>query len=214
LLRINPGYPKAINVLIHLLDSQDSVTRLRAAQSLVGHQSSKQKVSKILSELLEPSYDDETRIKAATTLVKVIPDKRKTINALIDLLKASDVQTRLLAANSLGKINPNNLAAINTLINSFYIENDQDWVGYDWELHIYSQSAFFLKNILQESTYPVVVAGLKNCLLLDDSQNHVELSRQNYSFEVLWHCAKNMTYPKFCEAWRNQQSTRHLNEIG
>jgi HEAT repeat protein len=239
LLRINPGYPKAINVLIHLLDSQDALTRLRAAQWLVGHQSSKQEAIKILIEVLEPSYDDETRIEAATTLVKVIPDKQKAINVLIellspsqpesirikaadglldinpsnqdainvliDLLKANDVQTRLLAANSLGKINPNNLAAINTLINSLHTDHAHDW---DW--YIYSQSAFFLKNLLQENTYPIVVARLKNCLWLDVSQpDHDEIGRQNYCFEVLWHCAKNMTYPKFCEVWRNQKSTLH-----
>ncbi|MFB2878653.1 hypothetical protein [Floridanema aerugineum] len=59
--------------------------------------------------------------------------------------------------------------------------------------------------------FPVVVAGLKYCL--DTKPDRDNLDKYFYCYEVLWHCAKNMSYPDFYRAWHSQQSTNCTEAI-
>lgn len=47
-----------------------------------------------------------------------------------------------------------------------------------------------------------LVLALKDCLTTQVAQG--EPNRYIYSYEILWHCAQDMTYPAFYQAWHNQ----------
>lgn len=56
---------------------------------------------------------------------------------------------------------------------------------------------YFIKKIFKKDLLKVVVQGLK--IYMEDIED-IEV------YEILWHCAQNMTYPEFYRAWHGEPS--------
>lgn len=52
----------------------------------------------------------------------------------------------------------------------------------------------YLKKVLKNDLLAVVVEGLKD--YIEDTE----------CYQLIWHCAQNMTYPAFYEAWDSRES--------
>ncbi|WP_446362781.1 CHAT domain-containing protein [Coleofasciculus chthonoplastes] len=125
--KIDPGNPKAIEVLTELLETtQDELTRWQAAVSLEKIDPGNPKVIEALIQLLDRTQDELTRWQAAVSLEKIDPGNPKVIEALIQLLdRTQDELTRWRAAGSLGKIGTGNPKAIEALIQVLQTTQDE-----------------------------------------------------------------------------------------
>jgi hypothetical protein len=59
-----------------------------------------------------------------------------------------------------------------------------------------------LQKILQGELLSVSVPSLK--VFLNDQTYHEDEERYRICYEVIWHCAQNMPYPSFYQAWKEE----------
>jgi hypothetical protein len=64
-------------------------------------------------------------------------------------------------------------------------------------------AATSLEKILQNHQMPSVVSALQHCLVNEVYETNIDLFRIFYN--LMWHCAQNMSYPAFYEAWHQQE---------
>jgi HEAT repeat protein len=156
-------------------------------------------------KLTDPSYSEiiKTMLKrlhndrdAQSWLVNRLGEvnsisKQDAIKALSELLSNTpNSRTRWKIADCLGQIDPGNLDALNALID-LVRNNDHR-----------SEAVWSLKKTLRDNRFSVAVSGLKDSLEDGDER----------CYEIIWHCAQNMTYPAFYQAWHNQLApTQRLN---
>ncbi len=138
--------------------------------------------------------------------VGITVGNRDAIAALTKLIDSTEDNYLLLdVARSLGKIEPGNQKALSTLIEFIQTVDELDNTEiYDPE---YEQScrnnqqldaADKLQEILPINQMPQVVVALKNYLSKSKQDSSY---RYEACYRVIWHCAQNMTYPDFFEAW-------------
>jgi HEAT repeat protein len=196
----------SIDILTEILNStKDLDTYLQAAATL----SEVDPSNLTLAQMLVPDEDDEIRVQAAEYLLKINPRNQDAIVVLIDLLNASDLSARWKAADILGAMGISNSdVIINTLIN--LLLNDQEQNQGNGH-HI--SAAQSLNKFIQKQLFSLVVTRLKNYL-----PNQLHTSRYEYAetiryccYEVIWHCAQNMTYPAFYKAWHQQEEVEKTN---
>jgi HEAT repeat protein len=199
--KIDVGNKQAITALISLLNStQDEYTRWRVADSLgkidVGN---KQAITALIS-LLNPTQDKSIRWRVADSLEKIAVGNKETITALISLINPTqDKSIRWKVSNSLEKIAVGNEGAIAALISLF---NDTQ--------HKYTRRIFAdtLGEIIKtENNYLMTVSALSKHLT-NEVENNFDLYENCY--KILWHCAQNLTYPQFYQAWH---ATNTLNQL-
>lgn len=179
---ISAGNSQAIAALIGLLhNSENREMHQCAVRSLGEIGVDNPKVTEALIDLLRNSQDKNTCEQAVKSLEKIAGNNLKVIDALTDLLvNSQDLDIRRTAAEILGKIDPGNPNAFNVLIR--LVRTGKNWS---------------LMKTLQRDQLPLVVSSLK------DSLSNSEC------FDIIWHCAQNMTYPAFHKAWHNQPITSH-----
>jgi hypothetical protein len=66
-------------------------------------------------------------------------------------------------------------------------------------------AAHFLLKVMLPKQYAEVIIALKDCVTDDKAHS----TRSSKSYEVIWHCAKNMPYPEFYQAWHHPPLTPH-----
>jgi HEAT repeat protein len=237
--QIDPGNSDAINALIQLLKTSQDEYTLRVAPSVLGQISAgNQEALDCLIELLHNSRDEFNRQQYATILLAIEPNNPYAINTLIELLSITHDQFILEhSALFLRVINPGNSDAIHALKNALgkskyeatrmnvaYILGRLDPENAEASTHLmdiacnsqdgWSNFAFYrLKEILPSRLFPVIVAQLKNCFApLDQiTKNNLtcDFSRWSPRYAILWHCAQNMSYPDFYQAWYSQPTSTH-----
>jgi hypothetical protein len=94
----------------------------------------------------------------------------------------------------LGKIDLGNQQAIEALVRILDTTKDWDTRG---------NAAETLEKILQKSQMPSVVSALQHCLAHEIYETNFDLFSKCYN--VIGHCAENMTYPAFYQAWHQQE---------
>jgi hypothetical protein len=128
------------------------------------------------------------------------PENPQEIDELVQLLANTKYwYTRIRDAYSLGEIDPGKLPKIDDLV-QLLATNEPDYIS--------RGAANDLKNIRQNNQMPSVVSALQYCLDLEVYKTN--FNRFNNCYKVLWHCAQNMTYPDFYQAWH--QTTIHERE--
>ncbi|MEI2580450.1 NACHT domain-containing protein [Scytonema sp. PRP1] len=191
--QVEIGNQKAINALVRRLEltgvGEDTLYEVVKSLSYIGK--GNQKAIDDLVKLLDSiSLDDDYMLRiVAESLGKIDPGNEKAINALANLLVLKDVDdnTLRIVAESLGKIDPGNEKAINTLVKLLYSTDINDT--------LYLLVPDILKQILQPNQMKTVVTKLKD-YLSNSEVYHIDVYE-----EVLWHCAQNMSYPAFYQAW-------------
>ena len=184
---IGTGNKTAISALVQLLEStEDEDTSRRAAESLWKIDPGNETAISALVQLLESTEDRNTRMQAAESLWKIDPGNETAISALVQLLGSTPGKyTRCHVAKSLGKIGTGNETAIAELVKL---------LGSTQDKYTHWQVADSLKKIMRFHNFAEVVFALKKSL--NDSQRFNE-----QCYAVVWHCAQNMTYPTFYQAW-------------
>jgi HEAT repeat protein len=174
--------------------------RLRAACSLARIDPNHPEASAGLIELIRTSPDEETRIWAADRLKQINPDQPEAIMALLDLTHTTvNEKNRLQSLLCLDQDNAGMPETISALINLIPSSLDEEscWWAAD-RLRKSLQSDQFPEVVTQ---FPKVVATLKDCLTEQIHEKNSDL--YNNCYEVVWHCAKNMHYPDFYQAWHS-----------
>jgi HEAT repeat protein len=154
-----------------------------------------QQAIEALVRILETTKDEEIRTRAAESLGKIGTGNQQAIEALVRILEtAEDEDTRRSAAESLRKIDPGNQQAIKGLVRILETTKDE---------YTRRSAAESLGEILQKSQMPSVVSALQHCLADEVYQTNFDLFSKCY--DLIWHCAQNMTYPAFYQAWHQQE---------
>jgi len=189
--------PIARDTLVKLIqDFHDENTRRQAAKSLGKIDANNPIARDTLVKLIQDSHDENTRREAAESLGKIDKTNPIVINTLVELIqKPQDEDARRQAIKSLGEIGKANPIAIDALAQ--LIEHSQNEVTL-------GEAVEGLKKILEEPHLTGIVATLKSYLSEQTWKN--DFKRYDNSYEIIWHCTENMTYPAFYQAWHPQEA--------
>jgi HEAT repeat protein/energy-coupling factor transporter ATP-binding protein EcfA2 len=195
--KISPNHPKAIAELVKFtrLAENEYIRRL-AAKSLGEIGRDNPDAITALKQLVESTKDERTLILAAENLRKLEPDNRIAIEKLENLITwTADETIRRLAAESLEKTFPNHPKVIPELLKLIQSTEDGNMC---WRI------ADDLKKILRkEDQMAQVVTSIKGYLSQESRRNNSRRCCECY--KLIWHCAQNMTYPAFYQAWHQQE---------
>jgi HEAT repeat protein len=142
-------------------------------------------------------------------LGKIDPGNQQAIEALVRILDTAEHEWS--AAECLGEIDPGNQQAIEVLVRILDTTEPE---------FIRRRAAECLGEILQKSQMPSVVSALQH--IIDNVGEDDYLDTHGHCYDVLWHCAQNMTYPAFYQAWNQQEEvartttpdSQSLNQAG
>jgi HEAT repeat protein len=194
---IDQGNPIARQTLEYLSQkSLNEKTRLLASLDLLEICLYNQIAVQTLEYLSHNSQEDWNKMLAANRLRRIDKDNPIAVAALEKLSRNSeDEKIRERSAWSLGKIDKGDPTTITTLVR--LIQNGQPQSRC-------LQAAESLQTILIESQMAGVVSALK--VYLSAQTYRKEFLRFYACYTVIWHCAQNMTYPDFYQAWHPQEA--------
>jgi HEAT repeat protein/transcriptional regulator with XRE-family HTH domain/ABC-type dipeptide/oligopeptide/nickel transport system ATPase subunit len=197
---IGTSNPEAIAALVQLIElTKNEYTLRQAIYSLGEIGTGNEQAIKALVQLIESTEDEFTLGHVFYSLGKIGKDNPAAIAALEQLIESTEDEfLRRQATESLGKIDPGNQIAIATLVQ--LIESAEDESS-RW------QAAESLKKILRTDQLADIVTVLKDYLSDETYKNDFEQFRECY--KVIWHCAQNMSYPTFYQAWYTQSTPIH-----
>ncbi|HEY9675221.1 MAG TPA: HEAT repeat domain-containing protein [Waterburya sp.] len=206
--------PLAINTLTKLVQKdQDKWLRCTAAKSLGQSNLGKTLATETLTELVQTAQDECLRCIAACDLKQIDKYNHLATQTLNELAQtAQNDSIRQLATRSLEQDNDNrqlvtqkNTGLIDesfeTIIEAMMQTHENElFHGSKLKRHLYAR--LLVKN-LQGDYLRLAVFRLKNCLTAQVYKNDCERFKDCYT--VIWHCAENMTYPAFYQAWHPQE---------
>ena len=229
--KIEKNNEQAVNILVELIQkTKHELIRLQVIKSLGAIGKGSQKAVETLVEFTAESHELYTRWEAAYSLGQI--DQLKAISTLLNLIDSCSNRTiSREAAEFLGKIDIGNSKAIDTLIKLIekYQQEPISWmaaeslgiidignqIAIEALVNLIHNSQYFstprqaldsLKNTLKNDyQMRVLVTALKD-YLSDESREH-DIGRYCDCYEVIWHCAQNLSYPDFYQAWH--QTTIH-----
>jgi HEAT repeat protein len=190
--QVDNGNPTAIDALEGLIrKSEYEEIRRIAAVHLGQADKGKSKAIPALEDLSLNSKNDYIRNKAAHNLEQIDKGNPTAIAALIDLIQnPQHEETVGLPILSLEIIGAGNSTAITALVE--LIRNPQHG-------SIRRHAIDCLKRICAEVQMAEVVTLLKDYLSYQTYEN--DFQRFSDCYEVIWHCAQNIPYPSFYQAW-------------
>lgn len=213
LLSLNPSNQLAVDALFELMEylgqspppsKGDNYNAWYATKILVRIDPSYQLTIIALVNLLKTVKNDGNLSMAVRDLGDFAAGNKDAIAALtkfIDSIK--DNELLFLAACSLDKIDPGNQKALSTLIEFIQavdrwnnLQTDEWDDGANW-LSIH-EIVNKLQEILPVNQMPQVIVALKTCL---SKFERYDSYWYETCYNLIWHCAQNMTYPDFFEAW-------------
>ncbi|MGL4497650.1 MAG: HEAT repeat domain-containing protein [Planktothrix sp.] len=155
-------------------------------------------VIKDLIRILETTRNAWSRFSVAETLEQIAQGNLEAIAALIHIIETTEnEETRRRSVDTLGKIAQGNSEAIAALIHILEITRDKA------TLEIATES--LQKIITTPEQYAGVVSALKDGLSEEVYQGDFDLF--NKCYEIIWICAKNLSYPEFYQAWHHPSTT-------
>lgn len=219
LLEINPDDQNTLmNILKPSLDSEDNFTK-GCANLILGkmsypiykkiEQPSERKIKFFhQGELVE--FEEESLIKGIEENVrKWLQDSELIVDGQFEKQElltqdlgyilshySQDSISRYLIIQVIKHIFYGSLDAIRSLIKLLYCEN----------LELFEAATFSLISISNASFFPLLVKELKLCIVNHENDKLVSYVRKQYALEILWHCAQNMSYSDFHQAWNNPSS--------
>ncbi|MGM3308591.1 HEAT repeat domain-containing protein [Anabaena sp. WFMT] len=187
--KIHPGNNQAILVLEKLLlsNSLDEYWCLRVAESLEEINPGNEKAIMQVRSIVLNTVNTGIIQRGVESLKKIGNGKETAINALVNLLDSQQAERIICCSviECLSKIGNGNEKTITVLMN---LVNSEELDNLCRKLVVYS-----LKEVLQNNQLTKVVTDLKDYL----NSSH----RFEYNYSVIWHCAQNMPYPDFYQAW-------------
>jgi HEAT repeat protein/DNA-binding XRE family transcriptional regulator len=226
--KIGDGNQTAIAALVQLIEStKDKYTRRQAVSSLGAIARGNEMAIAALVQLIESNEDDGICWQAVASLGAIGKGSQTAIAALLQLINSTkdqgilwqaifslgaigtgnptaiaplaqviesteDEEIRMQAAHSLWAIDSNNETATTVLIQILESTENE---------FICRRTAENLKKIMGEYFLARIVIALKGYLSYETSAN--DSKRFDACYKVIWHCAQNMSYPDFYQAWHN-----------
>jgi HEAT repeat protein len=201
------GNQEAIKALIDLLDNswQNQSIYQQIAISLGRIGIGYPEAVNALIRIANLSQDEETQGNVAFSLGQIGTGYPEAVNTLIKLLDSQDEETCLNAASSLARIGMSYPEAINKSVYVLIklLHSCQN-------INILLQLPYKLEVVLSDSFLPKAVTELKEYLKNEVNGNNFDIfhiDRFKACYQIIWHCAKNLPYPDFYQAW--QQTTIH-----
>ncbi|MBO1349720.1 MAG: HEAT repeat domain-containing protein [Hormoscilla sp. GUM202] len=184
--KINPGNKKAIKARVHILYYSDNMDRRFDALYDLGEIAPLGNKEAIAALVKGVHYDDEDlRFSAAYNLIKIEPGNKDAIAVLAQQLFNSERSDYWEAVDTLEEIAVGNKEMIAGIVQVLHSSENR---------YTSERAANVLKQILQDkSSFLDTVRGLKDSHKLDENKD-----------EVLWHCAQNLSYPDFHEAFNDR----------
>lgn len=198
LLSMDSGNTKAINVLEKRLNSSNDLISIEAALMLHEIGNHNLDVIKVLEKngfSIDKSFRENLDSFRETMIIDPVIFTNLIVQQMCD-----DQNNELLCSElvrHLGEFavgNPDSIKILTNLIRNSHSKE------------ICAQAAKSLKKILQGKLFQEVVVKLKDCLSEQVGKN--EPYRFFHCYEVIWHCAENMTYPAFYQAWHQQEKVK------
>jgi HEAT repeat protein/GTPase SAR1 family protein len=201
--KLQPRNTKAIALLIELLhNTQNRRTCKRILKSLEKIGIGNQKAINAISELLDTVQDEWICQQSAESLGTIDPGNPKAINFLIKVLQINQNEPmRREVIWSIGTIGMGNSDALKALTEVLCNTQSEPILQYEPTLWYAARS--LQKIFLKSSSSLLVVSGLKE--YIQDEVYRNDFERFKHCYEVIWHCAQNMTYPAFYQAWHQQE---------
>jgi DNA replication protein DnaC len=146
---------------------------------------------------LNSNYDDisygfiqDINSVSIDRLVEIASSNSTVIPKLMEMFHSSkDIKSKNKVLTILGTAASKNIDATVALMK--ILQTTEDYV-------IGMNAIYFIKKIFKKDLLKVVVQGLK--IYMED----IEV------YEILWHCAQNMTYPEFYRAWHGEPPLNNL----
>lgn len=194
--KIDPGNFRAISNLVELLESTQ-YNHLEVIHDLHKIDPKNSKLMTTLNKLLDGDEYKWNWGEISETLGTIDPGNFRAISILINLLKneKSERNCKFLAV-SLGKVGRGYPRVITALLHLCKITRDR-WT--------FSEAAHALK--LQLTTieqFIEVVENLKK--YISNTVKKKDFKRKD-CYDIIWHCAKNLSYPDFYRAWHWDEAT-------
>ncbi|MFP5274186.1 NACHT C-terminal alpha/beta 1 domain-containing protein [Coleofasciculus sp.] len=126
---------------------------------------------------------------AINRLAEIASNNSAVVPTLVEILNTSKDRDILQQVTEvLGKAAFRNIDATRAVVGLLQTTEEQI---------IALDAIFFLKAVIKSDLLSVVVKGLKDYI------KH----KENYDilYQIFWHCAENMTYPDFYQAWHQQE---------
>jgi hypothetical protein len=212
--QIGENNPLAIKTLTKLVQKdQDEWLRCTAAESLGQSNLGKTLAIETLTELAQTAQDEFWRCISAGNLKEIDKYNYLATQTLNELAKTSQNELiRREVARSLERDNYKRQSAtpkksrpfdeeFNTVMEAM-IQTLENELFHDSKLMRHLYATLWVKN-LQGNYLGLAVFRLKNCLTDQVYKNDRDRFKDCYS--VIWHCAQNMTYPAFYQAWHQQE---------
>ena len=187
----------AITTLVELIQNfpNESIQMQEAAESLGKIGKNNQVVIEALEALISTVKNEFIQMQAAESLGEIDKNNSVAIVALEELIRNSQSKSiQIQAAKRLGKVDKYKSVAITTLVDLMCTSQDKD----THRLAAYSLGVF-LTECQDIEEIKKVVSNLKD-YLSDETYNN-DFHRFESYYRVLWHCAQNLPYPTFHEAW-------------
>jgi HEAT repeat protein len=205
LLRIDPTNVGCLDLIINLLKTTESWrTQAKIVDSIEQTSFGNSIAINRLEDFLENCFNNYVKKKTAISLGKINPGNAKAISTLLQILRDSNNSPR---ANddivwNLGEIGKNNLEVVRMLIQLFERKYDSE---NDLINHLHERNlSFASRSLCKAATQPMyrtVVENLKRYLSDENFKSHFEQFKAAY--ESIWHCAENMNYQDFYQAWHS-----------
>lgn len=201
--RIGKASPQVINALLNVLDKANSnpnfyrfpcENEINFSLEAVNAKASEDLRVALIQEL--QGYNSHLRTWLLMSIAS--EDNLQSIDALVGQLGNDNEELDSYIALKLGDIGKGNKQVMYALIK--LLNGDEDW---EWEVQ--KAAAKSLKKILTSDLLPSAITALKNWL--SDQVYTNDLDCYSYCYDIIWQCAKNMSYPDFYEAWYSQPTT-------
>ncbi|GJD22147.1 hypothetical protein RIVM261_071030 [Rivularia sp. IAM M-261] len=185
LLTIDPNNQTAINLLVEVLEVNRSEWVCRAA----------------ISMLLQVGYYNEKIVEklidSVSTQKSCCSDDMWKVSRYLELIKDNQNYT-----NVLDTIVAHYLEFFHNCLTPRYEEEDiiNPWQFFSYSYHLVELSEKLL-HVLQPQHLPQVVTSLKSHL--NKSSYNSTSYRYEAIYNLIYHCAQNMSYVDFCHAWQH-----------
>ncbi|MEG4047256.1 NACHT C-terminal alpha/beta 1 domain-containing protein [Microcoleus sp. Pol17_C1] len=190
---------KVISTLVKILETtKDDLIQCAATWSL-GKVGTKNEIAiAALVRLIETTENKRNRWQAAISLGEIGTESSVTITTLLKLLEPTeDEATSREAVKSLGKIGIGNKVVIAALIKLLQTTQSEG---------IRREAASSLKQVLTTNDQYYSVVLIFKAYLTDEVYKN-KFDRFDEFYTVIWHCAQNLPYPDFYQAWHQDTLT-------
>jgi energy-coupling factor transporter ATP-binding protein EcfA2 len=236
LLKIQPNIPELVEFMTNSLHDNDDEVSLSAARELLeifpNHQPAIYKIISMLdSDFIDKKHlkylvNNSTAIETLNNLLKTEENDLKCLGYVEDILEISinnqtAIDTLFVLVNNYNNIPNNEEETISLfaliLLCGLWTRETLIWYYSNEQIkniiyHIFNISKYYnynnvykqcLENIVQKHQSTEIVMYIIDFLI---KENEVNNTNYDDNYEVLWHCAQNMTYPDFYRAWHGELS--------